>query len=212
MHGRGARVPRVFMATPLRILDSATRKKCTRYHFPMNSTERHEARYQRRKAARIEKKAKALKEFGDFGAVFSFDHLYASYRASIKGVGWKASTQRYKSSALAHIAKTQEELLTGKYRSRGFSFVKVRFRYGRTGKIVRKATYQGIRHMMQKLKIFRRWVDRGRMAATDVAASVTSWLGHMRRFHSYFAVQKVLRQYNQLFPGGTHGLHHLQTV
>jgi hypothetical protein len=40
--------------------------------------------YQRRKAARIEKKAKALKEFGDFGAVFSFDHLYASYRASIK--------------------------------------------------------------------------------------------------------------------------------
>ena len=354
----------------------------------MNSTERHEARYQRRKAARIEKKAKALKEFGDFGAVFSFDHLYASYRASIKGVGWKASTQRYKSSALAHIAKTQEELLTGKYRSRGFyefdlvergkprhirsvhiservvqrclcdyclvpalsksfiydngaslpgkgydfavsrvtrfladhyrrygnegyalifdfskyfdtahhepifeqfrrsgidgnlvrlseyfisnfgdvglglgsqvsqiaalalpnkidhfikdvlrmkqyvrymddgciidrskkqlenclhhlrrlcaahgirlnekktqiikltrgfSFVKVRFRYGRTGKIVRKATYQGVRHMMQKLKIFRRWVDRGRMAAADVAASVTSWLGHMRRFHS----------------------------
>lgn len=288
----------------------------------MNSTERHEARYQRRKAARIEKKAKALKEFGDFGAVFSFDHLYASYRASIKGVGWKASTQRYKSSALAHIAKTQEELLTGKYRSRGFyefdlvergkprhirsvhiservvqrclcdyclvpalsksfiydngaslpgkgydfavsrvtrfladhyridrskkrlenclhhlrrlcaahgirlnekktqiikltrgfSFVKVRFRYGRTGKIVRKATYQGVRHMMQKLKIFRRWVDRGRMAAADVAASVTSWLGHMRRFHSYFAVQKVLRQYNQLFPGGTYGLHHLQTV
>lgn len=382
----------------------------------MNSTERHEARYQRRKAARIEKKAKALKEFGDFGAVFSFDHLYASYRASIKGVGWKASTQRYKSSALAHIAKTQEELLTGKYRSRGFyefdlvergkprhirsvhiservvqrclcdyclvpalsksfiydngaslpgkgcdfavsrvtrfladhyrrygnegyalifdfskyfdtahhepifeqfrrsgidgnlvrlseyfisnfgdvglglgsqvsqiaalalpnkidhfikdvlrmkqyvrymddgciidrskkrlenclhhlrrlcaahgirlnekktqiikltrgfSFVKVRFRYGRTGKIVRKATYQGIRHMKQKLKIFRRWVDRGRMAAADVAASVTSWLGHMRRFHSYFAVQKVLRQYNQLFPGGTYGLHHLQTV
>ena len=202
----------------------------------MNSTERHEARYQRRKAARIEKKAKALKEFGDFGAVLSFDHLYASYRASIKGVGWKASTQRYKSSALAHIAKTQEELLTGKYRSRGFyEFDLVErgkprhirsvhiservvqrclcdYCYGRTGKIVRKATYQGVRHMMQKLKIFRRWVDRGRMAATDVAASVTSWLGHMRRFHSYFAVQKVLRQYNQLFPGGTYGLHHLQTV
>ena len=25
-------------------------------------------------------------------------------------------------------------------------------------------------------------------------------------------VIKVLRQYNQLFPGGTYGLHHLQTV
>ena len=49
----------------------------------MNSTEGHEARYQRRKAARIEKKAKALKEFGNFGAVFSFDHLYASYLSLI---------------------------------------------------------------------------------------------------------------------------------
>lgn len=382
----------------------------------MNSTERHEARYQRRKAARRAKKTAMLEEFGVFSSVFTFERLYASYRASIKGVGWKASTQRYKASSLAHVTKTQEELLNGKYRSRGFyefdivergkprhirsvhiservvqrclcdyclvpvlsksfiydngaslrgkgydfavrrvtrfladhyrrygnegyalifdfskyfdtaqhapvfeqfrrsgidgnlarlseyfisnfgdvglglgsqvsqiaalalpnkidhyikdvlqmkhyarymddgciidrskkrlenclrhlrrlcaahgirlnekktqiikltrgfSFVKVRFRYGRNGKVIRKATYQGIRHMTDKLKIFRRWVDRGRMTAADAAASVTSWLGHMKKFHSYFAVQKVLRLYGQLFPGGTYGIHHLQTV
>lgn len=96
--------------------------------------------------------------------------------------------------------------------ARGFSFVKVRFRYGRNGKIIRKATYQGIRHMMDKLKIFRRWTDLGRMTAADVAASVTSWLGHMKKFHSYFAVQRVLRLYGQLFLGGTYGIHHLQAI
>lgn len=86
----------------------------------MNSTERHEARYQRRKAARRAKKTAMLEDFGVFSSVFTFERLYASYRASIKGVGWKASTQRYKASSLAHVTKTQEELLNGKYRSRGF--------------------------------------------------------------------------------------------
>ena len=69
----------------------------------MNSAERHEARYQRRRAARLEKRARDTKELGDFESVFSFEHLYAAYRASVKGVGWKASTQRYKASALANI-------------------------------------------------------------------------------------------------------------
>ena len=60
----------------------------------MNSAERREARYQRRKAARMAKKAAALREYGDFETVFSFERLYESYRASVRGVGWKASTQR----------------------------------------------------------------------------------------------------------------------
>lgn len=371
----------------------------------MNSKERHEARYQRRKAARMAKKADMLKDFGDFDAVFSFERLYASYRASIKGVGWKASTQRYKASALANLTKTQNELLTGRYRSRGFyefdlvergkprhirsvhiserivqrclcdyclvpvlsksfvydngaslrgkgydfavrrvtqfmarhyrkhgragyvlvfdfskyfdmaqhapifeqirrsgidgrlvalseyfiscfgdvglglgsqvsqiaaltlpnridhyikdvlgmkhyarymddgciiceskkklenclrelrrlcaehgiklnekktqiikltrgfTFVKVRFRFGRNGAVIRKATYQGIRHMRKKLKTFRKWVDSGRMQAADVAASLVSWRGHMKRFHAYYAVQNTMKLYNELFGG-----------
>lgn len=372
----------------------------------MNSAERREARYQRRKAARAERKAAALREYGDFETVFSFERLYESYRASVRGVGWKASTQRYKASALAHITKTQEELYAGRYRSkgfyefdivergkprhirsvhiservvqrclcdyclvpmlsrsfiydngaslpgkgydfavnrvtqflaehyrkygsegyvlvfdfskyfdtakhepvfaeirrsgiddrlaalseyfisnfggvglglgsqvsqiaalalpnridhhikdvlgmkhyarymddgciiseskkklekclrelrrlcdelgirlntkktqiikltRGFTFVKVRFRYGVNGKVIRKATYKGIKHMRDKLKIFRRWVDSGRMSAEDVASSLTSWRGHMRRFHSYHAEQSVELLYRELFTGG----------
>ena len=83
--------------------------------------------------------------------------------------------------------------------TRGFSFCKVRFRYGRNGAVIRKPTYKGVKHMKDKLSIFRRWVDKGRMTAADVAASITSWLGHMRRFHGYYVVQSVLRKYRELF-------------
>lgn len=372
----------------------------------MNSAERREARYQRRKAARMEKKAAALREHGDFETVFSFERLYESYRASVRGVGWKASTQRYKAASLANVTKTHEELIAGRYRSkgfyefdivergkprhirsvhiservvqrclcdyclvpmlsrsfiydngaslrgkgydfavsrvthflaehyrkhgregyvlvfdfskyfdtaqhepvfrefersgiddrlvtlskyfiqnfgdvglglgsqvsqiaalalpnridhyikdvlgmkyyarymddgciiseskekleiclrelrrlcaehgirlnpkktqiikltRGFTFVKVRFRYGANGKVVRRATYKGIRHMRKKLRIFRRWVDSGRMMAADVETSLVSWRGHMKRFHSYHMEQSVERLYRELFKGG----------
>ena len=86
----------------------------------MNSAERHERRYQRRKAARLERRAELAKQYGDFERVFSFEHLYGSYRESVKGVGWKASTQRYKASALANVNKTHDELLAGRFRSKGF--------------------------------------------------------------------------------------------
>lgn len=372
----------------------------------MNSADRREARYQRRKAARIAKKAALLREYGDFETVFSFERLYESYRASVRGVGWKASTQRYKAASLANLTKTHEELNAGRYRSkgfyefdivergkprhirsvhiservvqrclcdyclvpvlsrsfvydngaslrgkgydfavsrvthflaehyrkhgregyvlvfdfskyfdtarhepvfrelersgiddrlvslskyfiqnfgdvglglgsqvsqiaalalpnridhyikdtlgmkyyarymddgciiseskaklehclrelrrlcdelgirlnqkktqiikltRGFTFVKVRFRYGVNGKVIRKATYKGVRHMREKLKIFRRWVDSGRMTAADVETSLVSWRGHMKRFHSYHMEQSVERRYRELFKGG----------
>jgi hypothetical protein len=86
--------------------------------------------------------------------------------------------------------------------TRGFTFVKVRFRYGANGKVVRRATYKGIRHMRKKLRIFRRWVDSGRMTAADVETSLVSWRGHMKRFHSYHMEKSVERLYRELFKGG----------
>lgn len=369
----------------------------------MNSAERHERRYQRRKDARLERRAELAKQYGDFERVFSFDNLYVSYRESVKGVGWKASTQRYKASALANINKTQDELLAGRFRSkgfyefdliergkprhirsvhiservvqrclcdyslvpmlsrsfvydngaslkgkgydfavrrvsqfltkhyrqhgsegyalmfdfskyfdsaqhapvfreieksglddrlvslseyfikcfgdvglglgsqvsqiaaialpnridhfvkdklgmkcyerymddglvvhrskaklreclahirrlcaelgiklnekktqivkltRGFTFLKVRFRYGKNGAVVRRACNKGIKRMRHKLTVFRRWVDSGRMTAEDVKTSLTSWSGHMKNFNSYFAVQTVKEKYRELF-------------
>lgn len=90
--------------------------------------------------------------------------------------------------------KTQIVKLT-----RGFTFLKVRFRFGKNGAIVRRACNKGIKHMRDKLKIFRRWVDSGRMTLEDVNTSLTSWRGHMKKFHSYFAVQTVERKKCELF-------------
>jgi hypothetical protein len=372
----------------------------------LNSEQRREARYQRRKAARDSKKAESVKALGSFEDVFSFEHLYAAYLDSVKGVGWKASTQRYKASALANIQKTRDELVSRKFKTRGFyefdlvergkprhirsvhitervvqrclcdyalipalarsfiydngaslkgkgydfavdrvtkflvshyrahgsagyallfdfskyfdtaqhapvferidnsglserittfskyfisnfgdeglglgsqvsqisavalpnnidhyikdvlrikhyarymddgiaiseskerlqeclrelrrlcsetgiklnekktqivklshgfTFVKVRFRYGEHGAIIKKASYKSIKQMRQKLKTFRRWVDEGKMSREDVRASFASWLGHMERFDSYYAAQSVIRYYNTLFSGG----------
>lgn len=369
----------------------------------LNSAERHEARYQRRRAARLAKRAEAAAEAGSFEKVFTLDHLYAAYRASIRGVGWKASTQRYKASALANIERTRRELLAGTFKShgfyefdivergkprhirsvhiaervvqrclcdyclvpmlsrsfiydngaslkgkgydfavrrvtqflakhyrrhgregyalvfdfskyfdtaqhapvfraiessgiderlvslseyfikcfgdeglglgsqvsqiaaialpnridhyikdtlgvefyerymddgviihhskeklreclaalrrlcaehgirlnekktqivkltRGFTFLKVRYRLGSTGAVIRRPSYKSAQLMKRKLKIFRRWVDSGRMPAEAVATSFVSWNGHMKRFRAYYIVRAVRQRYRELF-------------
>lgn len=85
----------------------------------MTSEERRELRYQRRKAKRDAKKRKN-KEMEDFKKVFTTSHLFKSYRKCIKGVKWKASTQKYIDNATLYIYKTKKRLLDGTFRSDGF--------------------------------------------------------------------------------------------
>lgn len=68
----------------------------------MNSAERREARYQRRKAARMKKKAAALREYGDFETVFSFERLVET---SI--VSWRGHMKRFHSY---HMEQSVERL------------------------------------------------------------------------------------------------------
>lgn len=86
----------------------------------MNSAERHEARYQRRKARRQARRNELTEQHGDFNEVFNFDNLYKSYKKCCCGVGWKASTQRYKVNALVNVNDTLHALQAGTYKSRGF--------------------------------------------------------------------------------------------
>lgn len=60
--------------------------------------------------------------------------------------------------------------------------------------------YMTVNH--EKIPLFRRWVDSGRMTAEDVETSLVSWRGHMKRFHSYHMEQSVERLYRELFKGG----------
>ena len=87
----------------------------------MTSEERREARYQRRKAEREAKKQERNENCGCFEAVFSYDNMYDAYKQTRKGVLWKSSVQTYKANALANVYKTRVELLSGRYKSRGFT-------------------------------------------------------------------------------------------
>ena len=60
----------------------------------LNSKERHEARYQRRKAAREAKRRKKLDKYNDFERVASVPALIRANFDSRKGVLWKASVAR----------------------------------------------------------------------------------------------------------------------
>lgn len=83
----------------------------------MNSSERHELRYQRRKAKR---EANRRKKNMDFDDVFSYEHLYKSYKKCRRNVSWKASTQKYISQAPINIYQTMIQLQDGNFRSDGF--------------------------------------------------------------------------------------------
>ena len=83
----------------------------------MNSKERHELRYQRRKAQR---EAKRKQKLLSFDAIFSYDNLYKSYIKCRRNVGWKASTQRYIVQAPLNVYQTRQKLLKGKFKTSGF--------------------------------------------------------------------------------------------
>ena len=87
---------------------------------PMTSEERREARYRRRVEARKRKKEAACADYDDFETVFSFSHLYRSYRCCRRGVAWKASVQKYMTNAPLNVFHTFRSLHAGKFRSPGF--------------------------------------------------------------------------------------------
>lgn len=86
----------------------------------MNSKERHEARYLRRKLKRNEKNRNKMMIYDDFDKVFTWDNLYSSYHRCCLGVGWKCSTQLYKANAVYNITNSYNQLHNGTYKSKGF--------------------------------------------------------------------------------------------
>ncbi|MDR2149902.1 MAG: RNA-directed DNA polymerase [Spirochaetaceae bacterium] len=86
----------------------------------MTSKERHEARYQRRKAKRDLKRKEKLGKYDNFERVSNADNLYTAFKDSMRGVAWKESVQRYEANALRNIAETQRKLLAGESIQQGF--------------------------------------------------------------------------------------------
>lgn len=85
----------------------------------MNSEERRAARRARREEERARKRAErsdglTLESVADMNA------LYRAQREAARGVGWKASTQRYQIDWLLNINRMRRDLMTGRDFHRGF--------------------------------------------------------------------------------------------
>lgn len=86
----------------------------------MTSAERRVARYKRRVERREAKKRKLLDECGTLETIFTLENMYCSYKLCRRGVGWKASTQKYRVCALVNVVKTLNEIIAQTFHSMGF--------------------------------------------------------------------------------------------
>lgn len=86
----------------------------------INSKERHEARYQRRKAKRDKKKKEFIESLGTYEEIFSFENLYESFKKCKKGVRWKNSIQSYEVNLPTNIYELWKEINDEIWTSKGF--------------------------------------------------------------------------------------------
>jgi len=86
----------------------------------MTSEERHEARYERRKAMRDAKRGRKLKFYDDFSLIVNVDNLYKAFKNAMRGVSWKESVQRFEANAMRNIVDIRRKLLNGENVQRGF--------------------------------------------------------------------------------------------
>lgn len=85
--------------------------------------------------------------------------------------------------------------------SKGFSFMKIKYRVTSTGKIVRKLSRQGVVRMRRKLKKFKTLLQDGKITLDDVYNSFQSWLSITSKVIPYKTKRSMLKLYNQLFDG-----------
>lgn len=80
----------------------------------MNSQERHEARYQRRKAAREAKRREKLGQYDDFNRLSSVPAILHANWESRQGVMFKASVSRYNMNFYRNAVRQSKDLQAGK--------------------------------------------------------------------------------------------------
>lgn len=94
----------------------------------MNSKERHEARYQRRKAKREEKIRKRSEQYTDWDNVYGFIPLTEGYKNVSKASKNRVPTQMWMANLTLNTRKVQLQLASGKWKSPGFHSFRIKER------------------------------------------------------------------------------------
>lgn len=82
----------------------------------MNNQGRKQARYERRKREREERR----KPQPTFDEVFTFSNLWKARCKCVKNVGWKASVQNYRNHSITNLSRAYRQLNNGNFKGKGF--------------------------------------------------------------------------------------------
>lgn len=87
----------------------------------MNSTERHELRYQRRRARREENRRKRNEEIGTLDSIFAYHRVFRAGRKCCNGVRWKQSIQNFELHLFSRTARACRSVKNGTWHGTGYS-------------------------------------------------------------------------------------------
>lgn len=82
----------------------------------MNSQERREGRYQRRKEERRKKREDRCTALGSLAEVFSYRKMFFYGRKCCNGVRWKQSVQNFEMHLFSGTARRRREILNGTWK------------------------------------------------------------------------------------------------
>lgn len=85
------------------------------------------------------------------------------------------------------------------FKNHSFVFLKMRITLTKSGKVIFKLSKKSIKAARRRLKIFRRWIDEGKMYPEDAFASYQSWRAHARRCNSYDTLESMDAYFVDLF-------------
>ena len=83
--------------------------------------------------------------------------------------------------------------------TRGFTFLKKRFSYGESGKVVVRPSKAAVTRERRKLKRQKRLFDNGEMTYDKINQSYQSWRGSMKRLDAHRTVLNMDALFKRLF-------------
>ena len=96
--------------------------------FIMTSQERHEARFQRRKAKRLERKQARCDSLGPMNKVFSYRKMFFYGKKCCNGVRWKQSVQNFEGHLFSGTATRRRTVLEQTWKPKACSHFTLRER------------------------------------------------------------------------------------
>ena len=94
----------------------------------MTSQERHEARFQRRKAKRLERKQARCNSLGPMNKVFSYRKMFFYGKKCCNGVRWKQSVQNFEGHLFSGTATRRRTVLEQQWKPKACSHFTLRER------------------------------------------------------------------------------------